>query len=215
MSESLIGIEGKLSGEEKVIEMINRSPEQYRRAIFAWLGRERKSFVGNGKSDGAFRKKLLKKKSVKGGTWDTKVVRLFKGRIDNSKTIGMKLHMGLLYQNQRKIHQILESLSESHTISSSGYMIIPVAKNLYGSFKPMGLFRIKMDRKELGVVRSGSELLFFDRVNKKELLFVGTKTAKIRQQFHFERDWEKRLPAVLERYKKAIDKATEKVSKRA
>lgn len=211
MSEQFVKIEGKIEGADRVKEMINRAPEVYRKAVLGWLLKERNSFVGDGKKDGVFRKKLLRKKTVRGGTWETKVARIFKGWIGNGEKLGMYLEMGFPTTKKRKIHEILETLTKSHSVTSTSYMPTPVYKNLAGVKNTYKFFKRKSSLGELTVVRDAEKILFFDKKGSKDLLFVGVKKIYIKKQFDFQYDWSKRLPNAIERYQKAIDKATLKV----
>lgn len=208
-----INIEGKLVGQERLIRMINRAPGIYIRSIKTWLLRESAMFVGNSKRDGAFRKKLMKKRTLKGNTWSPKVVKLFKGKLSNEDKIEMKMTMGLLYTNKRKIHEILEYLSEGGRVTNNSYMPVPVYRNLDGISKPYGLYKRLKAKDELTVIYKNDRAYYFDKKSHGKLLFVGSKNVYIKSQFNFYAEWEKRVPAVLERSKKAIDRATIKVEK--
>lgn len=218
MNEQQLHIQGKLQGAEHVQNMISRAPLVYERAVRSWLYSERNSFVGSSRQsqmkDGYFRKKLMKKKNSMGKPWSLKIIRQFKGVIDNVKDINMKLKMGLLYNNRKKIHEVLESFEEDHSINSSKYMPIPVSKNiLTTASKTHALFKSMMDKKEFDIVRKGNTLLFFNKTSTHELLFIGKKRVNVKKQFDFEAEWNQRHSKVIERYKKAIDRATIRAEK--
>lgn len=227
MNESFINVDGITKGSENVVKMINRAPLVYEKIVRTWLYSERNSFVGGSRKsqikDGVFRKKLLRKKNSRGEGWSEKVVRLFKGEIKDIKSINMTLHMGVLYNNKKEMHTILESLGEDHTITSSKFMPVPIYKNLHVSalYKSYMVFINKIKKKELSIVRNGDSILYFNRTNDKynpdrkkgELLFVGRRKIRVKKQFQFEADWMRRGPAVIERYYKAINKATKLAEK--
>ena len=213
MSETFVNINGSVTGDKLVTDMINRAPKLYQNAILGWLLKERNSFVGDKRKDGAFRKKLLRKKTLTGKTWEPKVVRIFKGWINGGHKIGMTLEMGFPTTRKRKIHKIMESLTKRHTITSSKYMPIPVYKNIPGQGSASKLFHRKARAEEFTMIFKGGKILYFDKVGSKELLFVGTKKVKVKKKFDFQKDWNRRIPAVMRRYEKAINRATIKAQK--
>lgn len=213
MNDAIVNITGKVTNADVVKKMINRAPEVYRKSILSWMLKERDSFVGSGKKDGVFRKKLLRKKTLAGSYWQLKVVRTFKGWLVDSEKMSMALEMGFPTTKNRKIHAVLESLTKDHTISSSKYMPVPVYKNLKDVKTVSKYFKRKTDLGELNIVRDANTLLYFDKKGSKELLFIGTKSIRVKKQFDFRADFSKRMPNIIKRYGEMIDKATLKAEK--
>lgn len=214
MSESFVNIRGSITGDDNVKKMLFSAPEEYEKTIEKQLFKERRSFVGDSSKDGIFRKKLLKKTNSKGGTWSKGIVKLFKGYVTKGKNINMTLEMGLISTREHKIHKILESLQDTHYIQSNKFMPIPVYKNIGYVNSPYKLFKRKIYSKELTLIFKRNKILYFDKTGSKDLLFVGKKRIKVKKQFNFINDWNKRLPKVIDRYKKAIDKTTLKLEKK-
>ena len=66
-------------------------------------------------------------------------------------------------------------------------------------------------------VRKGGKIFYFDSQESAgsvgSLLFVGVKRVKVKKQFDFEGDWDRRIPKVLNRGQKNVDRATKEVDR--
>lgn len=205
----------ELKGKEEIDRMFKIAPEAFTRSMRRWLYKERKSFVGDKKSDGVFRKMLMRKQ-LKGrnGTWSPNVAKSFKGYLENSNNLNMSLHMGVGFNHGNKFTQGLAKMETGFSSSpnTSKTMPIPIYKNLAA----IGInnnynkaFHRLFDSSSLEIVNVKGRVMYFDDSqggNKGSVLFVGAGKTKVRTQFRFTKAWENRLPSALKRAEKSIEK---------
>jgi hypothetical protein len=188
------------------------APEQYRKAVLGWLIRERGLFVGDKKKDGSFTRKILAKKLSHGdGHWSKQVAKTFKGYILGEKSAqGMTLRMGVNLSGTSKFAQSIAKMEDGYTQSTNKNMLVPFDVT---SPRKLALVKFKemFAEKKLGIIRSAGRIFYYDRAGG-EIMFMSTKRITVPDQFDFIPAWESRLPSVVERGQKGIDKATEKIS---
>ena len=218
---------GKVKGTDQVSFAMGAAPKTYKATMIGWLLSERNMFVG-GKTrtgamkDGVFRKKLMRKRTLKGTSgWKKNAARVFHGRLENTHQIeGMLLRMGAGIHGERPFVKGLRILGEGGTISSrSKFMVLPVYKNLTQKTRTYEQFRKLNERKELYPVKKRGKVLFFKRPQSgpfthRDLVFVGVRRIRVNKQFDFQKDWDKRIPSARKRGQKRVDTATKRVNKR-
>lgn len=221
-------INGRVEGAQKISKMIGFAPEKFRETVKKWLYRERDSFVGNNdpkrRKDGAFRKKLQRKISNRGIPWEQRVTRVFRGRLEGEKSLDtMKLIMGAGTRDWRDSDFVkgLRVLGSGGSISSSNFMIVPIYKNFRGTrAEPHNKFKGMLSRDALVYIRVGGQVLYVDKQMIEQgsdiygaTMFIGTHRIKVPKQFDFEGDWNARIPSVMSRGQKMIDKTTQRIEK--
>ena len=229
MSE-IFQIKGRVIGDRKLRVALATAPGKYRTGLFSWLMGERKKFVGDKGADGVFRKKLRRKISKRGKPWELRIIRNFKGYISGENQIdSMRLTMGLP-DSKKKIFEGLRMLGTGGTITSSKFMIVPIWENLrkigitgaaHRHFKEMMSHRFgrgpgRGGLKQLLYVREGGRMYFFDADQPgvgDGLLYIGVKRVVVKRQFNFEGDWDRRIPKVLIRGQKRVDRTTKQIEK--
>jgi hypothetical protein len=237
----VLKIEGKVLGDKAVSFALGRAPHVFEEALTKAFLHEKKLFIGKkGGSTGVFGRKLERRAlwggriSARGSTWSKGMIRLFKGWTSN-RGLNKQLQMGVLYNQRKQVHEWLEALSTGMTITSkSGRgMVLPMYKNIQalksgGEYTKMSSAGTLLRRwggasgttSAEGLVRiqHGNRTYWYDKEMLAQgrplsaLVFITKPSVKIKKQFDFERDWKKREPAALDRIKKGIDKATERVN---
>ena len=208
MSDKMIDIKSEIVGSEHVIKRINQYPDQFRRGIKSFLVLENRRFIGDNKRSGIVRKKLEEL------NWKSKVINTFKGQLVDDFKIAMTMKMGLIYSKKRKIHEILESLTNDHYTKAKNKNLIvplPIIKKM-NIKKPIGLLIKKIRNKEVGIIKKNGETYFIDR-KTGELLFVGIKQVFIHKKINISEEWGKVESGVIPRFQKAIDKIVKRVEK--
>ena len=226
MSEALFTLSGKMVGQDYLIRAVNKAPKLYYNGVKGWLLSTMKSFVGDKKSQGIFRKRLAKLTTIHGTPWDNRMINLFRGLLENDQWIDMRLRMGLLYNTRKKVHEILEFMSSGGgTIKSSKLMPVPVYKNLGTAKKPYQLFKSYLNRGKFGVAYVNGKAFYFDKGIKRDrfsenhnvggknlLMFVGVKNVTIKKKIpNFEAMWRQNLPKYTLRGQQRIDRISQKV----
>ena len=217
-------IMGKVTGVEKVKEMFNKAPDVFRKNILSWLLKENEMFIGSKKTDGVFRRELMKRKTwAQGQSWSSRIVKLFKGmvvdaltgQVINQKSIAtgagtgvmgrgfsMTCKMGMFYRNKKSIHTALEFLEEGGSISSDKYMPVPV-KGI-NIENPGGKFRQWLSTGQFKVIYKNGLALYF---LQSRLMFVGRKMVQINYAHHFNQMFDARRTGIDYRAAIAVDKA--------
>lgn len=222
----MLAIAGKVTGVREVSRAMGLAPHTFHISLISGMLAERNYFVG-GKHrgvqvDGIFRRKLLRKKNVRGGTWPTKVVRIFRGELQSGKQIdGMKLVMGAGIRKTSEFVKLIEFLGKGGTVTNSKYMPIPIYENMPpGTRHPYLLFRRLIHDDQLySIKQGGGRLIWFSPTvgpqDPFNVLFIGVKRIDIKRQFDFAGDWRRREPKAVERLKKIIDRAVGKINSNA
>ncbi len=129
----------ELFGGDKVERMFAAAPKVFARSMTHFLWRVRKTFVGNKRDSGVFRRSLeRKRRKYRDGTWSNAMGRGFTGIIDRPESTGnMTLKMGISPKWQERIPYLSE-LSKGYTVTPKNrqWLIIPMYKNLLS----VGLF---------------------------------------------------------------------------
>jgi len=223
MSTNTALIRGRVVNDKRIAAALAFMPERFRKTLLGWLLRERDSFVGSKTKDGVFRKSLMRKRNMAGGTWDKRVARAFRGIVENdSQVSGMRLRMGAGIRGERPFVKGLRILGEGGDITSSKFMPIPVYKNISNTHALYKRFREMNAAGALEALRIKGQVIWFDR-NKLEsihgtsgdlasaTLFIGAKRIRVKKQFDFDGSWERRVPSALQRGQKAVDKAVSRI----
>jgi hypothetical protein len=220
--------------------MINYAPLAATEYMRRWLFHESRTFVGNKDEDGVFRKKLLRKKNKRGGTWSKFVAGRFKGYVENKNTLNMALHMGPNLSKHGRIRaaaskgptslgmgKILEGMENPYSItpSTKKWLIIPNYENLknFGVSRIMrSTFRNMYDGDKLEMIKnkSGTRLMFFLKDQNNGIgnafnsqLFFGVRRTRIKKQFSFISSWNARVPTVLKRGERYLKSAMSRTQK--
>jgi hypothetical protein len=194
------------------------APNQYRRATQIWLKNEQTLFIGSRFRRGKVQRDLLGKKvSGTSYNWRQTVGNFFKGYVDETGG-GMRLIMGANLKGksgdiQESIAKMMES---SYTQTSNENFLIPIYQNGVGLYYPRKLalrdFRDMLAEHKLFTVRHAGRIDFISNETRK-IMFISTKTIHVAQQYNFTEKWEERLPGVIARGQKTIDRETENIAK--
>lgn len=135
----------------------------------------------------------------------------------------MKMIMGAGTRGEEDSNFVkgLRVLGSGGYISSSNFMIVPIYKNFTGSkAEPHNKFKGMVERDELVYIRTGGQVIYADKQKIdnganifEATMFVGVKRIKVPRQFDFEGDWNIRLPAVISRGQKMVDRTTQRIEK--
>ena len=228
MSNGLFKIKGKVKGALPVQRALHAAPDTFRKSILGWLLAERRAFVGGrtrGGSirDGVFRKKLQRKKTLKGTSgWAPKVTRgAFKGYVAGGGDINkMRLTMGSdLKDRKTPFLEGIKNMGSGASIRTSKQMVLPVYKNLPNKKQTYKQFRSLMSAGRLYPVQQGAKTLYFDTFGDEStaqgdtLKFVGVRQINVGKQFDFEGDWNKRIPKVILRGQKKVDRTVDRIDR--
>jgi hypothetical protein len=211
------------------------APKVFTREVAHWLWKERKTFIGNKTYMGSFRQSLLRKKRKSyDGTWNKGLAMAFVGFPSGMNTLGtMEMHLGLSDKWRKKIPYI-EELAKGYSVSpkSKKWLVIPFYKSMRGIQRSgryggtaMGVAKNtwskylsqKFEDKAIKVVPYHGKVLFFgtDKAGsmKNKLMFVGVKHVKIKKQFDFLAACRRRIPGIIRRAAKTVDKTVAKLEK--
>lgn len=236
-------IQGKTKGTKEVVAALNKAPRVFLRFLGAWLRDERARFIGGKDSKKNTRRGYRdilagKRLSGRSGTWDARVVGVFKGYIPSrpSRIDDLMLRAGVGLNNPKRIHEALWSLQAGGAVSGGGKrMPVPVYGNLAkigvtkGFWGGKAFRRMLMDEDRLVGVRVGSKIFYFDKnqrykntagryyggFQRKGLLFVGTYGIRRAPQFtgryDFYARWGRMVPQMIQRGQGVVDRAAKAV----
>ena len=221
MVQNVFMVHGKMRGNYAVSKMLTEAPERFRRTLLKWLLQERDSFVGNKKKDGVFRRKLMRRTSSRGWPWEARVARVFRGEVENDRQINdMRLHMGAGLKGERPFVRGLRTIAYGGTITSPVFMPIPIYGHLKSKAAAYRQFRQMNEADQLVAIRTGGKVLWVDKEKIEQgadvhqaALFVGVKRIDIKPHFNFDQDWANRVPQVVNRGQKALDRATKRAER--
>jgi hypothetical protein len=232
----MIAIQGKVKFAPQVAHALGMAPQRFKSGILGSLLSERDAFVGSKNKTGAFTRKILSKKNIRGGTWSKSVARIFGGRVDDpgGRAIdGMRLVMGVgesgrtRYQKNPRygvgiysgvpFRDVIDFLSTGGTIfpHNHRYMIMPIYRNLENKKKTASQWEFYKSNNLLEYVKEGDRIYYFLKNGKgdeRDLLFIGIPIATIKKQYNFEGDWNSRLPKVFDRIQKRVDATTNRIN---
>jgi len=209
--------QGRVIGDAEVLEMMKRAPAIYMRYMRAYLNFAGKTFIGNKKKNGYLRNLLASKGATRSGHWSTKFINSV-ARYELSPD-GMAMRAGIIYNNKKKIHEIMEQLESGFTRNTSGYMIVPNHRDLpAGTKKPMMLFNNMLNADALKTIFKHGNIYYISKETGR-ILFTGTKQIRVRSQFNFDSAWQvvegkinKKADSVLDRATIAVEKKEAKVA---
>lgn len=228
---------GRVIGDEEVLDMIKRAPAVYMRYMREYLKYAGKVFIGTKKTvreahttrrgiktshnatmfkNGIMRNTLGSIQSTRGGTWQRNFVNTAANyEIDNN---AMRMRAGVIYNNKKLVHTIIEDLESGYTRNSSGRMLIPNYKNLTSSalsgvYKASGIFGKLMDANRLKPIFKHGNIYYIDKKDGK-LLFTSTKQIRIKPQFNFDTLWLAAQPQIRAKADTVLDRATVAVEKK-
>lgn len=213
-----------------------KTPVAVRNNMRSWLLSENMAFIGSKVKPGAFVRELQRKMTwQKNAAWKTQVTGLFKGKVVDpitgaivSKTslssvgagtgvlgggISMKLQMGMVYRNKKKIHTAMEFLEEGGSISNSKYMPVPVKGADIG--KAYSKFKYWLKAGMFTVVYKGGKAYYFLKSrgdSKDALMFVGLRRVSIKWHHSFHRIFDSQKIGLPGRGDAALDKAVRSVN---
>lgn len=208
---------GKVIGDAEVLDMIKRAPSVYMRYMRAYLNYAGKTFIGNKKKNGYLRNLLANKGATRSGHWSTKFINsVARYELSNS---GLAMRAGIIYNNKRKIHEIMENLESGFTRNSTGYMIVPNHRDLpAGTKKPMALFNNMLNSNALKIIFKHGNIYYISKETGR-IMFTGTKQIRVKSQFNFESAWsavkgkiDKKADSVLDRATAAVEKKEAKAA---
>lgn len=227
--ESIIKLEGEVTGTYGVVSVLNKTPKVMASFYLRALGKERSLFVGNPSRKGALGSfnRPLTRRSLWGGRvsrysnmWSVQFARMFRGKIYGGEPLeGITLEMGM--SNTSKIRPIAEKLQRGGSIS--GPMVVPNYRNLasLGVFPKLGgsgreLSRLVKDGSVFSR-RIGGKTYWFDKEKfkvspRQALLFVVSGKVDLRPQFNFPAAWRVQEPNAKVRIRKAIDDAVHAIN---
>jgi hypothetical protein len=221
-------IDVKVFGTKEVERMINYAPVAATEYMRRWLFHESRTFVGNKKKDGSFRRELKNKTNIHGKKWRPFVAKRFKGYVENKNTLNMALHMGPNLSGNKKLRELMET---GYTIlpTNAKWLIIPNYKNLakIGIKSKFMLKFNEMNKKSLfDIVKNennGSISYFLDPDGNNDTknfrhdfggqLFFGVRRTRIKKQFSFISSWNARVPTVLKRGERYLKSAMSRTQK--
>lgn len=213
-------------GDKELSRAFEIAPRAFTIATRKWYFDEIKSFVGNKKSDGYFRKLLMRKpKQFGDGTWSGKVAKRFKGYVDNPNNLSrMSMHMGVGLQGDNRFDKGIAKMQTGYSANAKagGWMIVPFKDNLRSLDKPikgayMKAFKRLIETSSLDPVIINGKLYFFDdrgvKGAKKQPLFIGYKRVTIKKQFSFYEKWNERLAKVFIRGDKRMARTVDAIQR--
>jgi len=119
--------------EKRVQQLFAMAPREFSKSMVHFMWRERKSFVGNKRHMGSFRRTILRKKTKSySGTWHQGMARAFTGNINHpDKLDNMQLSMGVGDVWKERIPYI-EELAKGYSVAPKAkkWLMIPMYKNL-------------------------------------------------------------------------------------
>lgn len=197
---------GEVHGNEQVKRMFDKAPGVFRNEILGALLRVNRWIIGDKKSTGVIRKKIISRKRwIDSSGWRSQVVNLVKGKVVDpltgqvvtrkrmlglgsgtglfKKGISMTLQMGVIYRNKKQIDTALEFLETGGSVSTSKYMPVPVQGS--GMAKAFKKFKYWMRTGKLtAVYKNGIALYFLNNGTgerkRDDLKFVGKKNVNVR-----------------------------------
>lgn len=197
---------GEVHGNEQVKRMFDKAPGVFRNEILGALLRVNRWIIGDKKSTGVIRKKIISRKRwIDSSGWRSQVVNLVKGKVVDpltgqvvtrkrmlglgsgtglfKKGISMTLQMGVIYRNKKQIDTALEFLETGGSVSTSKYMPVPVQGS--GMAKAFKKFKYWMQTGKLtAVYKNGIALYFLNNGTgerkRDDLKFVGKKNVNVR-----------------------------------
>lgn len=201
-------ITGKISGDE-VQGLMRRSPRVFSRYINKFLFKEARVFIGDKKKDGIVRRQFANKLTAKNQPWETKMVHLFNFAFNDKGNLDRTLEMGILANNKKHIHEVLQYLGEGGEVTSDKFMPIPIWQNLGADIKKQhGLFLWKMKAGDLFTVYKNGKAYYFDKNEPdKGALWYGVKAITIKKKYKFDELWTRRSRNLNKRADKMLAKA--------
>ena len=208
---------GRVIGDDEVLEMVKRAPAIYMRYMRAYLNFAGKTFIGNKKKNGYLRNLLANKGATRSGHWSTKFINSV-ARYELAPN-GRAMRAGIIYNNKKKIHEIMEQLESGFTRNTSGYMIVPNHRDLpAGTKKPMMLFNNMLNAGALKTIFKHGNIYYISKETGR-IMFTGTKQITVRSQFNFDTAWmavkgkiDKKAASVLDRATVAVEKKEAKAA---
>jgi len=232
-----IQLAGKETGTKELGRAMDTAPLLFRGMATAQLKRERNSFVGKRGADGIFTRKIMRKKlsgDRESGTWSRKVAKLFRGKVsvgNAARAEDIKLGMGLFHRSDKDIFKALELFQTGGTVTSSGLMIIPAYYNLnrigvkvktgsapFGGSHSGNALNTMIKANNIVTIRRGGRVLFYNKTmldagKPYSVMFFGVKRVTVKKQFDFIADWSRRIPKVVNRLQKSMDRGVQKFNK--
>ena len=240
MAEQVINISGSVHGDKELDMALAQAPHLIKGQVIHQWKKERDMFIGKrGGKPGVFKKKLMRKKTFGGregrnsGRWSPQFAGLVRGKVTAgpSNTMnGLYLGMGHFFKSQKPIHKAFDMMATGGTITSgTKAMIIPIYENLKAVMPVIKTGRSHIILKNYasltgrseGIVRisAGGKSLYYDKQMFREaqyeraLMFVGIHRIVIKKQLNFEGDFMRRVPKMVTRTQKAVDRAIDKINK--
>lgn len=228
-------------GSKELHQMLLTAPKAILNGAEHWMWKERKLFVGNKGSTGTFRRSLKrKKKKYSSGTWSGAIGQAFTGSVKNrGNSRGMYLEMGVIDKWRKRIPYV-DILAKGGTVrpKSGKWMLIPNYKNLrdsgvrgrIGSSSGSKMNWTRWRKQNQGslmapFVHNGKLYIFakgtsgspdskYRRMGlfNKRPLFIGVKKATIKKQFDFVKAFDRRIPGMVKRFDKRINKVIDKLN---
>lgn len=233
----MILIQGKTKFAPEVAHAMGLAPTKFHSGVLGSLLAERDMFVGSGKRDGVFTKKLMRKTGIKGQQWPRNVARVFGGRVDepNKNSVeGLRLVMGVGESKRSRyrhanpsygvglysgipFRDVLDFLNIGGSFGPAQheFMIMPIYRN-FTDKKAIGKqWRAMLENKSLEFVREGNRVYYFKKDgtgDDRDLLFIGIKRATVQRQYNFVGDWSRRIPGAINRIQKRVDRVTQRIN---
>jgi hypothetical protein len=206
------------------------APKRISRAIMRRFYIERNRFVGKRKkSTGTFTRSVLAmSRRTRSGKLPIQVAGMFRGVVKEQLKTGsmniLSLRMGILKDNPTQFMRGIIEMQEGYSHSSSGFMPVPIYKNLakigvtYNFFKR---FKEMMSAGEIESIKMGGQILFVSKKLREEYgdvydaaLFVGTRRVNVRpMNFRFIDKWRAAWPGFQKRLGNAIEREIRAVEK--
>jgi len=225
-------LEGNVFGADKVEQWLGEAPKAIHNGVAKWLFAERNKYVGNRKRNktGVFTRAMLKRQhsTRRGGTWSPSAALMFKGFMKyeiNPEAYNLTLKMGLLSKKKSGFVEGMRQMQDGYTRSSSKFMPVPVYQNLQAigyDRSYYATFKYLMDSDQLVMVRQKGYALYIHKPTIESggdmydaTMFVGYRRISVKpQKFKFEEKWEKRMPAVMNRGRKTMDRTITRLMKK-
>lgn len=206
------------------------APKRISGAIMRRFYIERNKFVGKRKkSTGTFTRSVLaRSRRGREGRLPIAVAGMFRGEVKGQLGAGksmniLSLRMGILKSNPTAFMRGIIELQEGFSHSASGFMPVPIYKNLAKlgiNFNFFKRFKEMMSAGELETIRIGGQVLFVSKKLKEggdiydAAMFVGTRRINVRpMNFRFIDKWKAAWPGFQKRLGNAIEREIRAVEK--
>lgn len=205
-------LNGKIVGEEQVKKILESAPQIVKTYMRKYMRYAGNTFIGSKKKDGAVRAALAEKRKPNGQPWARKFINAAANfRIDEAT---MTMRAGVIYTNQKPIHEIMELLESGKDSTSQDYRIIANREktSYVNNAEAIKAFHRMLNSKELTFVFENNKILYFDK-QTKALAFIGVKHTRVSKKWDFDKAINTVYGKVEKRASKVLDSAVADIEK--